>query len=197
MNISGGMVPLLSMELSVFRGDGKYPYDGGRFLQKLWDLFVWREIRNCPGRYVCSSQHLKEISPRELVKMISDHDDVLVEFGIDSKDHITLCRFRDGGGLLTYTKPNVPDGPPTEFSRNLFVHTLNTESGLIRKVDALKIEPSVLLVGSCGSSTRFVLIVRVLSFLVDKEKNASATSLVRCFTRALFLFSNMHRTRDT
>jgi hypothetical protein len=175
---------------SFFRGDGQYVFDGGTSLQSLWDAYSWREIRNCPGRYVCSSQHLKQRTPTELVLTV-DSSACLHEFNIDGKDPITVCRFRGGGGLMTYTKVKQPGGGKGEGlwasgPSILFVHTLNTESGLIRKIDALPgIEPSDVHFRSKHAASRFILIRTILTFLEDQDKNASATTLVRRFSRAL------------
>lgn len=74
----------------------------------------------------------------------------------------------------------------------LFVHTLNTESGLLRKIDSLHISlapPSVLASqandenaeypGALGRNERFNLALQVLPYLSDFEKNNSAFVLVR------------------
>jgi hypothetical protein len=46
---------------------------------------------------------------------------------LQGKEPIVLSQLQDGGGLLTYCKP----------STGVYVHTLNTTSGLERKTKAL------------------------------------------------------------
>ena len=71
-------------------------------------------------------------------------------------------RLAGGGGLLTYARA---DGT--------FVHTLNTESGLLRKVAALRVTPDVPQRARC--------VLGVLAFLDDCDQNAAAYVLVRQF----------------
>ncbi|CAE7261136.1 unnamed protein product [Symbiodinium natans] len=88
----------------------------------------------------------------------------------EGKDRILLHRFPGGGGLLTYCKD---DG--------CFVHTLNTESGLIRKIDALQLcmHAADLLVAEpmAANAAAFFGCVAILPFLTDSEKNASTYAL--------------------
>ena len=72
-------------------------------------------------------------------------------------------RFAGGGGLLTYARA---DGT--------FVHTFNTESGLLRKIAALRIKPDVL-------PQRARCVLGVLTYLNDSEQNEAAYALVRRF----------------
>ena len=78
------------------------------------------------------------------------------------QDAIHAVRFAGGGGLLTYARA---DGT--------FVHTLNTESGLLRKIAALRVTPEVPQRARC--------VLGVLAFLDDREQNAAAYALVRRF----------------
>lgn len=57
----------------------------------------------------------------------------------------------------------------------IFVHTLNTESGLIRKVDAMLLDFDA---GDRAANECWAVIRNILSFLHDSEKNNSAYSLV-------------------
>lgn len=94
---------------------------------------------------------------------------------VPNKDRISMIRLPGGGGLLSYCKEG-----------SVYVHTFNTESGLIRKVDALGLtnwrcildpEPA----GSCAEACSAC--VAVLPFLLDAEKNASAYALVQALRR--------------
>lgn len=82
---------------------------------------------------------------------------------VPNKDRISMIRLPGGGGLLSYCKEG-----------SVYVHTFNTESGLIRKVDALGLtnwrcildpEPA----GSCAEACSAC--VAVLPFLLDAEKH--------------------------
>ena len=79
-----------------------------------------------------------------------------------TSDAIHAVRFAGGGGLLTYARA---DGA--------FVHTLNTESGLLRKIAALRVTPDLPQRARC--------VLGVLAFLDDREQNAAAYALVRRF----------------
>ena len=71
-------------------------------------------------------------------------------------------RFEGGGGLLTY-----------ERGDGTFVHTFNTESGLLRKIAALRVTPDMPQRARC--------VLGVLAYLNDREQNAAAYALVRRF----------------
>jgi hypothetical protein len=84
----------------------------------------WRPIPGCPGRYVLKGGP-QAVSPRDLIGA-----DVIIErFDREAADDIVLVVFVDGGGLLSYAKD---DGG--------FVHTLNTQEGLRRKLKELGID---------------------------------------------------------
>mmetsp|Transcript_3004 Transcript_3004/g.4572 ORF Transcript_3004/g.4572 Transcript_3004/m.4572 type:complete len:129 (+) Transcript_3004:147-533(+) len=113
-----------------FIGEGKYVGDGGVLLQNLWELWHWTEIKNCPGRYVTRRNRDAENTPPDvLLAQINVSDPVTLYQPETVKDAVYVCHFSDGGGLISYVK--------TEGAR--FVHTLNTESGFLRKTQALGI----------------------------------------------------------
>lgn len=62
------------------------------------------------------------------------------------KDDITVARFPGGGGLLTYAKTEAAAAGAKPMGATVFVHTLNTESGLLRKVSMGLFSPPGLLV---------------------------------------------------
>jgi hypothetical protein len=120
------------MSACGFIGDSKYINDGGNNLQKLWEIWRWSEIKNCPGRYVAKHNlNATIISPIDLLQSL-DIPCLLNEYHIEGKDIIIIGAFEDGGGLLTYIK-----------SDGRYVHTLNTRSGLLRKVSSLGLNLAV------------------------------------------------------
>ncbi|CAE8590116.1 unnamed protein product [Polarella glacialis] len=179
----------------TFLGDGRYPGDGGPALQRLWVWLRWREIKNCPGRYTTSERGVRTEDPEALLACGGTllarpvgpdlHHPRPVNISLPGKDPIQIFRLPGGGGLLTYCKP---DGT--------FVHTLNTESGLARKVDALGISVDELLrsevsagmaaeaAATAATAAALRACVEVLPYLVDSEKNASAYALILKFRRA-------------
>jgi hypothetical protein len=109
-----------------FAGDGRYCGDGGRELERLWRLTRWRALANCDGRFVCREKRLEPLSLAAVCRecglnlaspVVQCRDEAE---GIDAAECVRLC---GGGGILTYIKPN-----------GRRVHTLNTESGLCRKL---------------------------------------------------------------
>lgn len=94
-----------------FVGDARYPRDGGAALQAAWDAGTWRPIRGCDGRYVGHGGDVP--APVRLRARTTDVDGIVVG------------RFKGGVGVLKYEKADR------------WVCTLNTESGLVRKLLAL------------------------------------------------------------
>jgi hypothetical protein len=65
----------------------------------------------------------------------------MLNVNISSKDPMVLVRFEDGGGMLSYLKKPKPanktgqgQDKDQEIALPCVVHTLNTESGLCRKM---------------------------------------------------------------
>ena len=150
---------------AAFRGDGHYAGDGGALLQALWCYCEWKEIRNCPGRYTTRRRDLARWPPERLLAAAlgaAAPQTGLWRHRSGAKDAIHAVRFAGGGGLLTYARA---DGT--------FVHTFNTESGLLRKIAALRVTPEVPQRARC--------VLGVLAYLNDRDQNASAYALVRRF----------------
>lgn len=121
-------------EFGAFLGDESCLGDGGMLLQKLWDSGRWRQLKNCPGRYVSRDKGNASLQPLELLRRsigarVERWIAVCANIEKEGKDRITVVRFVDGGGLLTYNK-----------GEGVFVHTLNTESGLCRKLIAMQVD---------------------------------------------------------
>lgn len=145
-----------------FDGDPAFTGDGGRLLQQLWERYPWKMIRGCPGRYTSRSKPLRLLSLEEVAQSLPGGQDLQVtsEVHLPGKDPITMCRFPDGGGIITYIKTapavspaptaHTPATPSTGSASSsssttgtqpppIRVHTLNTESGFARKLEALGI----------------------------------------------------------
>ncbi|KAF4661921.1 hypothetical protein FOL47_006493 [Perkinsus chesapeaki] len=172
-----------------FIGNGDYAGDGGAVLQKLWESHKWKEIKNCPGRYVSPrDKKLCSATPTELLDTLISEvqwmavtscpletiegrtgDNVVfrgahIAATTAKKDSSWFFTFPRGGGLITYEKA---DG--------VFVHTLNTESGLLRKMTA--VDPNALPIAlNLDREERFL--VRTLQYLDDPSQNAGAYPLV-------------------
>mmetsp|Transcript_35114 Transcript_35114/g.107996 ORF Transcript_35114/g.107996 Transcript_35114/m.107996 type:complete len:184 (+) Transcript_35114:118-669(+) len=164
-------------EAAGFWGDGSYPGDGGPALERLWRALRWREIRNCPGRYTTPDAFARSETPGALLARCGLDTEGLApcEVRCEGKDPILLQRLVGGGGLLTYCRPG-----------GLFVHTLNTESGLARKLEALGLPAEGCFLGQeCSWAVKAALCscVAVLPFLLDREKNASAYAMIVALRR--------------
>ena len=159
-----------------FVGAGDFVGDGGAALQSLWDAAAWKALRNCPGRYAHAkaSRELGAKPPEQLLAdLFGAAAPPLTRLEIPGKDPIDVARLPGGGGLLTYAK-----------SGGRYVHTLNTESGLVRKCEALAIAPATLFPGDDGSrARRFSAVLGIIAFLDDEDTNASAYALVRRLRR--------------
>lgn len=95
---------------------------------KLFNLYSWIEIKNCPGRYLLTkadNQRLRLIPPNEF---LNNKITIQIFSSQICPDPIHIGKFSDGG-LLSYEK-----------SDGTFVHTLNNTSGLNRKINHLNID---------------------------------------------------------
>jgi hypothetical protein len=96
----------------------------------LYARFKWEEIPNCPGRYVLArGSEKKELSTKTSNSLVGDNFPAIVFQSQICRDPIHIIRFASGGGLLSYE----------HVDRNCYTHTLNTPSGLIRKMKHLEI----------------------------------------------------------
>ncbi|ETV67702.1 hypothetical protein H257_16168 [Aphanomyces astaci] len=122
-----------------FQGDGHFVGDGGATLQALWEAWTWKMIPNCPGRYVTKKNKVLAAMPLEdLVGLLNNNVDgtsggtqdirVIHTTSDTIVDAVHVAVFPDGGGVITYCKPS-----------GAFVHTLNTQSGLERKLAGLRL----------------------------------------------------------
>jgi hypothetical protein len=145
----------------MFVGDGNYVGDGGELLQRLWEFASWKMIPNCPGRYVI--KHKKQrpflvdgvpvtsVDTGDFVRTAlavkeGDVPDIVVH-DLESPrcvDRVKIVVFGtegSGGGVITYCKQdhNAADGELAN-GPTIFVHTLNTASGMRRKLGGLQID---------------------------------------------------------
>jgi len=98
-----------------------------------------------------------------------------------------IVLFETGGGLITYRKSRagaseIMDGEAKEQDKKvLFVHTLNTESGMIRKLLDLKIEKETFMAAISRSTLmkqRSLPLVIILAFLESSERSRKAAKVV-------------------
>lgn len=92
--------------------------------RQLYDTHAWREIPNCPGRYVA-----RDLDGRMTVAQLADSeiDDVKAFTTQKARDTVLVLKI-PGGGIISYQRP---DGS--------CLHTLNTDSGFFRKLTDLGI----------------------------------------------------------
>lgn len=88
--------------------------------ESLFRSHHWREIRGCPGRFVCAEL----VAPADA---LADGAEIHAFDVPAARDRVLVAVF-PGGGLLSYQRP---DGS--------LLHTLNTEAGLRRKLAQLGI----------------------------------------------------------
>lgn len=109
----------------------------------LYNFFSWRMITNCTGRYTCKDhKKVSHLPPVELLRdagidlaVIDTLKQYFVTFESERKDPIYVIPFADNAtGLITYLKMNEDDECPVRY-----VHTLNSGSGFLRKLDAINV----------------------------------------------------------
>ena len=110
----------------------------------LYNFFSWRMITNCTGRYTCKDhKKVSHLPPVELLRdagidlaVIDTLKQYFVTFESERKDPIYVIPFADdcSTGLITYLKMNEDDECPVRY-----VHTLNSGSGFLRKLDAINV----------------------------------------------------------
>lgn len=93
----------------------------------LFQLYSWKEILHCPGRYLLSKQDNRRLETVTPTAMLNNQPTVEIFVSEVCRDRIHVGKFLDGG-LLSYEK-----------SDGTFVHTLNHLSGLARKMNHLNI----------------------------------------------------------
>ena len=156
----------------LFIGDGAYVGDGGRELQRLWTAGVWKPLRNCDGRYVSRQADWQRMSLEALCEQQHVQTSSAVVRCRNSSaggDGVAMVRLHGGGGLLTYLKE---DGR--------CVHTLNTESGLCRKMIALGLGYKLQL-SNPRDEHIFWALYQLLERIDEPERTRSAPPLAAAF----------------
>ncbi|KAG2788793.1 hypothetical protein PC129_g4388 [Phytophthora cactorum] len=140
-------------EVVTFVGDGNYVGDGGELLQRLWEFATWKMIRNCPGRYIIKHKKKNPFLIDGLPVTSIDTGDFVRRALATTEGEVPTIVVHDlesprcvdrakvvvfgaegcGGGVITYCKQEQ-DGEA------IYVHTLNTASGLRRKLGGLQID---------------------------------------------------------
>lgn len=105
----------------------------------LYNFFRWRMIPNCTGRYTCKDhKKVSHLPPVELLRNAGIDSLLLRQYFVlienERKDPIYVIPFAndDSTGLITYLKM-------IEENTIRYVHTLNSESGFRRKLDAINV----------------------------------------------------------
>ncbi|KAL3912090.1 MAG: hypothetical protein SGARI_001329 [Bacillariaceae sp.] len=106
-------------------------------LLKLYQLYRWKMIPNCTGRYTCRDHDpVSQLSPAELLKTSRltppGEDWQQYEFDLPDRPDRVLVVPMDANktvGLIAFAKNNGES----------YVHTLNTPSGFRRKLEAIGI----------------------------------------------------------
>lgn len=120
------------------------------------DCWNWKEINNCPGRYVIRKNDGKiaiQLTPQKFIqetcsrlKMNASLIDqsnakntiILLSNAVGLKnDKIFVIFFKDLGGIMTYEKQIMDKSGKVECLT--YVHTLNNQSGMKRKLDSLNV----------------------------------------------------------
>ena len=101
----------ITMPTGEFIGDGAFKGDGGENLQRLWDKYPWRPVKDQPGRY--SMKRVGDgIPPQALVESSGVATSPIVR----PRKNLSLIEVEGGGGLVTEEREGV------------YFHTLQTRS---------------------------------------------------------------------
>lgn len=93
--------------------------------QKIFKKWDWKPIHNCPGRYIFAGG-VSDLT----VSDIAQSGNPVFEYSAEViPDKFLVLKFDDGGGIISYRK-----------TAGCFLHTLNDEEGLTRKLDQLQVE---------------------------------------------------------
>ena len=165
----------------LFVGDGLYPGDGGAELERIYNLHGWKPLNGCDGRFVHRGAALAALSLQELCKtwsVVACTPVIRCCEAADNLDAAECVRFKGGGGLLTYIKS---DGVT-------FVHTLNTESGLARKLHATRGDAHLQVVRALGNSAAtplFAALCELIGRVPEPDRTRAAPALSVAFRGVL------------
>jgi len=165
----------------LFVGDGLYPGDGGAELERIYNLHGWKPLNGCDGRFVHRGAALAALSLQELCQnwsVVACTPVIRCCEAADNLDAAECVRFKGGGGLLTYIKS---DGVT-------FVHTLNTESGLARKLHATRGDAHLHVVRALGDSAAaplFAALCELIARVPEADRTRAAPALAVAFRAVL------------
>lgn len=92
--------------------------------EQVFDKWNWKEIHHCPGRFIFAEGRSR-LTAEEIIGIDIKIYKFKSEMGVDE---ILVAKFATGGGLISYIKED-----------HQFLHTLNNEDGLMRKLHQLGI----------------------------------------------------------
>ena len=127
------------MEVGGTKGHVKEPITGKLF--RLYDAYDWRMIPNCTGRYTCRNHDtVSHLTPTQVLEGASIDCSSLKEYhfslpGRNDEIRVIALDGDNNEGIISYVK----ESPPDDKSDNRYVHTLNTQSGFRRKLEAIGI----------------------------------------------------------
>ncbi|KAL1515362.1 hypothetical protein AB1Y20_001991 [Prymnesium parvum] len=153
-----------------FVGDGRYCGDGGAELERLWRASEWKPLKGCDGRFTCRERALAAVSLPRLAASLALRlaaPVVCCRPAANGCDGVQVVRLRGGGGVLSYEKP----------SRGVYVHTLNTESGLSRKLIGLGCEQPLIAALNEEAAMLFSTLTHVLRRIPEPERTRTAPAV--------------------
>jgi len=114
-------------------------------LLSLYDAYEWRMIPKCTGRYTCKNHDTASfLTPLELLERAGLDCTCFKEYDFSlpgRSDNVRVVSV-DGAnniGLISFVKESSSDDPGINPQTRRFVHTLNTQSGFRRKLQAIGI----------------------------------------------------------
>lgn len=110
------------------------------YLLELYKAYDWRMIPKCTGRYTCKNPDtVSQLTPAQLLDLIPGVDCTLwkeYEFklpGRSDKVHVVPLDNENRTGIISYVK----ESQGGEDVGTRYVHTLNSQSGFRRKLEAI------------------------------------------------------------
>lgn len=143
---------------SLLSDDGRVLEETSPAFDRMWARFPWREIRGCPGRFVIDAKALKRLGgeretqpsamalPELLAELAAEQQVLATVLGAASaatRDSIDIAWFAPSHTITQSSEQDNSEQPRLDgmltYQRDdgTFIHTLNTASGLRRKLAAL------------------------------------------------------------
>lgn len=114
-------------------------------LLSLYDAYEWRMIPKCTGRYTCKNHDTASLlTPLELLERAGLDCTCFKEYdfslpGRSDNVRVVSVDGANNSGLISFVKESSSDEHPGNPQTRRFVHTLNTQSGFRRKLQAIGI----------------------------------------------------------